>query len=43
MTIFDVVLVTFLATRMGVSPAYVTAYLPAWLIGGVGSVWRCPT
>jgi MFS family permease len=24
------------ATRMGESPAYLTAYLPAWLIGGIG-------
>jgi len=27
---------TVVATRMGESPAYLTAYLPAWLIGGVG-------
>ena len=25
-----------LATRMGESPGYLTAYLPGWLIGGVG-------
>jgi len=27
---------TVVATRMGESPDYLTAYLPAWLIGGVG-------
>jgi EmrB/QacA subfamily drug resistance transporter len=25
-----------LATQMGESPAYLTAYLPAWMIGGIG-------
>jgi len=27
---------TVAATRMGESPAYLTAYLPAWVIGGIG-------
>jgi len=27
---------TVLAIRMGETPAYLTAYLPAWLIGGIG-------